>query len=189
MSRTLGRAAVALAMTALLVAACSPGSDGTATQRPGDLLRPGAELNGMRLTTATERDADIWSSCDPIVLQPETHTRECEVPQLQRLKIGHGHISSSPELLEEEWQAERWELYLDGRQVDLIAFGTLPDFHYFETKVGAEIWVRVWAVAIVNPTPGQHTLRYVVEQSPAGEETAGTSETTWTFTVTPKPTP
>jgi hypothetical protein len=138
----------------------------------------------MRLTTATEADTEIFGTfCEPIILTPGTVSRECEVPQLQRLMIGHGNIAASPELLEQEWQAGRWELHLDGRQVDLAAFGTLPDEHFYEPAVGAEVWLRQWSITIVNPTPGQHTLRYVQDQMPAADAHVGTIDATWTFTV------
>ena len=141
----------------------------------------------MRLTTASPYflDDDIWMYCDPYNQQSWTNARDCEVPQWPRLVIGGGTIAASPELLELVWQAQRWELYLDGRQVDVAAFGTLPDSHYFEPALGIEVWLRQWAVTLVNPTPGQHTLRYLVYQSPAGDEPAGTYYTTWTFTVIP----
>jgi hypothetical protein len=185
MRRTFGRAAVALAFTALLAAGCSPDSDGTAPPETGGPLRPGAELNGMRLTTANAADKDIFVFCDPYVLQPGTYARDCEVPQLQRLMIGYGSFSESPESLELEWQASRWRMYLDGREVDLEAFGTLADRPLVDAKVGDGMWLRVWAVTIVNPTPGPHTLRYVAQQSSAVDTTVvGTNDTTWTFTVT-----
>jgi hypothetical protein len=185
MSRTVGRAAVALAMTALLVAGCGPVSDGTASPQPGGLLRPGAELDGMHVTTATDADTTIFDiTCDPIIPQPGTYARECEVPRLQRLMIGYGSIAASPELLEQEWRAQRWQLYLDGREVDLGAFGTLPDHPFVGADVGDEVWTRLWAVTIVNPTPGQHTLRYV--RAPVTDARAQTLDATWTFTVIAK---
>jgi hypothetical protein len=89
-----------------------------------------------------------------------------------------------PELLEDEWQAQTWSLFLDGRRVDLDAFGALPDRQLIEPAAGGEVWLRQWAVTVVDPTPGEHILHYVQETTSAGEEAAGTKDVTWTFTVT-----
>jgi hypothetical protein len=138
----------------------------------------------MRLTTADERDTTIFDiSCDPIIPQPGIHARDCEVPQLQRLMIGYGNIAASPELLAQEWQAQQWQLYLDGQEVDLAAFGTLADRPYVGANVGDGAWLRLWAVTLVNPTAGQHTVRYLREQSAARDAPDDTLDVTWTFTV------
>jgi hypothetical protein len=174
--------AIAVIVVAVLVGGCAAGDE--AGDEDTDLLGPGDEVAGMRLTTATATDTDIFGTfCDPIVLEPGTFHRECEVPAVQRLMIGSGNIASSPEILEEEWQAQTWALFLDGRPVDLAAFGTLPDSQFFEPAVGDDVWLRRWSVALVNPKPGEHTLRYVTEQTGAGEESAGTGDVTWTFNV------
>jgi hypothetical protein len=190
-ARTGGRSAVALALTALLLTNCNSDGEGTATpeatSRAHILLRPGDEADGMRLTAATQADPRIFEFCNPIILKPGTYARTCQVPDRQRLMIGHGDLAASAELLEQEWQAERWQLYLDGHQVDLAAFGTLPDRHFFESGIGEEVWLREWSVTIVNPTPGRHTLRYVQEQLPAANAVVGTIDTTWTFTVIRSP--
>jgi hypothetical protein len=101
--------------------------------------------------------------------------------------IGHGNLAASAELLEQGWQAARWQLYLDGQRVELAAFGTLPDRHYFESGVGEEVWLREWGVTIVNPTPGRHTLRYVQEPFPPGDGAVGAMDATWTFTIIHSP--
>ena len=182
MNTTVGRAAVLLATTVLLVAGCGADRDGAALD-PDGLLRPGAELDGMGLTTAVETDTKIFDiTCDPGILQSGIHAKRCEVPQLQRLMVGYGHIADSRELLEKEWRAQRWQLYVDGEEVDLAAFGTLADRPY-GADVADGAWIRLWAVTLVNPTPGQHTLRYLREHSAAGDPSADTLDVTWTITV------
>jgi hypothetical protein len=138
----------------------------------------------MRLTTADEADTTIFDiTCDPIIAQAGTHARECTVPQLQRLMVGYGDIAASPELLEQRWRVQRWRLYLDGQEVDLNAFGTLADRLYNAGNVSDKTWMRLWAVTLVSPTPGQHTLRYVREPSTPGQSLSDTLDVTWTFTV------
>jgi hypothetical protein len=133
----------------------------------------------MRLATADETDTTIFDiTCDPIRLEPGIHESHCQVPQLPRLMVGYGNIAASPELLEQGWRAQRWQLYLDGHEVDLAAFGTLADRPYV-----AGTWIRLWAVTLVSPTPGQHTLRYVRAPSVTGGPPADTIDVTWTLTV------
>jgi hypothetical protein len=191
MNRTRRATAVALALSALLLTNCDADSEGKATRGAGGgqtILRPGDEADGMRLTTATGADTKIFGTfCDPIIVKPGTYARTCQVPELQRLMIGYGNLATSAELLEQGWQAGRWQLYLDGQRVDLATFGTLPDDHYFETAIGQEVWLREWSVTIVNPTPGQHTLRYVQEPFPPGAAAVGRMDATWTFTVIRSP--
>jgi predicted small secreted protein len=178
-------AVIAVALAAVLVAGCARGDGaGSDGQEDTDALGPGDEVVGMRLTTATATDTDmVGTFCDSVLREIGTFHRECEVPALQRLLIGWGNIAPSPEILEEEWQAETWALFLDGRPVDLAAFGTLPDRQFFEPAVGGPVWLRQWSVALVNPKQGEHTLRYVIELTGAGEEPVGTRDVTWTFNV------
>jgi hypothetical protein len=69
-----------------------------------------------------------------------------------------------------------WELYLDGQQVDLEAFGTydadLPQTglpgHDADEEVITKL--RSWDVVLVNPTLGAHTLRSVLTVSQAVDD-------------------
>ena len=184
-SPALAGLAVAVLVLGTLVGIKIVSGGGRVSPGPSSLLRPGAELDGMRLRVTDVTDAELFGLyCDPIVLRPGTYTRACgNIRYRGPLVIGYGSIATSSEELEQMWRAQRWELYLDGQPVDLAAFGTLPDRHFFEPAVGAEVWLRQWAVTIANPTPGPHTLRSVVEQSPAGDAPVGTFDTTWTFTI------
>jgi hypothetical protein len=164
-------------LSLVALAACNGGTEADAPLGPGD------EIGTMRLTTATPSDTEIWSFCDPVVLPAGTFERTCDVPALQRLMIGHGNLAASPETQEQEWQASTWKLFVDGHQVDLAAFGTLPDSNVFDQDVGEEVSLRLWSVTLLNPSPGEHTLRYMHEQMPAGDAPVGTQDMTWTFTV------
>ena len=64
------------------------------------------------------------------------------------------------------WQAMTWELYLDGQQIDLNAFGTYDDDlpqtglpgHPPDEEVITKL--RSWDVVLGNPNAGPHTLRF-----------------------------
>jgi hypothetical protein len=60
----------------------------------------------------------------PAFLNPGVTTTECNVPALPELAVGHGWWTADEALRDSSWEAMTWELYLDGQQVDLDAFGT-----------------------------------------------------------------
>src|SRR5262245_3213662 len=116
MSRHIGRALLALVV--LLAAGCGADNREAAVPQRSGLLGPGAEVDGMELTVGTIADTEIFDlSCDPIIMQPGTHARTCAFPHVPRLMIGYGNVAVSPLLLEREWQAQQWQLYLDGQEV------------------------------------------------------------------------
>jgi hypothetical protein len=173
--------AVAVLVLGILVGIRLVGDGGRASPSPS-LLLPGDELDGMLLTTATVVDTDMFIYCDPYVSQPGIYTRYCAVPRL-RLMIGYGDYDDSQELLEQRWRVERYRLYLDGQEVDLAAFGTKPDTREYDFITHRDVWLRLWAVTVVNPNPGEHTVRYVVEWPAFGDEPAGMTDITWTINV------
>jgi len=173
--------AVAGLVLGILIGIRLMGYGAPALPQPSRPLQPGAEVNGMFLTTAAPLDTGMFIYCDPYISEYGTYVRYCAVPQL-RLMIGYGPTGDSQELLEQDWQAQRWRLYVDGHEVDLAAFGTLPDRNNYDLYFHRDLWQRQWAVT-VNPTLGLHTVRYVVEQSPVGDEPGGTTDITWTLNV------
>jgi hypothetical protein len=63
-----------------------------------------------------------------------------------------------------QWEELNWELSLDGRLIDLEAFGISdlvhPDLALSPSPVREVFRVlRVWDVVLVNPTPGMHTVQ------------------------------
>ena len=140
-------------------------------------IEPGDRVGEMIVTTGTSQSPGIFEFCNPIVLKPGVYSRACTVPAVPQLFIGYGTIEKTKSELDQVWHAQAWEAYLDGREIDLGSFSTMPDRTFFETSVGSAVWLREWNVLLVEPTPGEHTLRYVT----TGAEPA---DTTWTFTVT-----
>ncbi|NIO68115.1 MAG: hypothetical protein GTN71_03420 [Anaerolineae bacterium] len=128
------------------------------------------------------------------VLNPGVTTTECNVPPLPELAIGHGWFSADEALRNSNWQAMTWELYLDGRQVELNAFGTydadmpqtgLPGHDPNEEVITK---LRSWDVVVGNPTAGAHTLRSVLHLSQQVDDgfhvtEAGTYDLVVNFTV------
>jgi len=133
--------------------------------------QPGDSIGEMVLKTGGSEIVPIWAFCVPAFLNPGVTTTECNVPPLPELAIGHGWFSADEALRDSNWQAMTWELYLDGRQVDLNAFGTydadmpqtgLPGHDPNEEVITK---LRSWDVVLGNPTAGAHTLRSVLHLS------------------------
>jgi hypothetical protein len=160
--------------------------------------QPGDSIGEMVLKTGGSEIVPIWAFCVPAFLNPGVTTTECNVPPLPELAIGHGWFSADEALRDSCWQAMTWELYLDGRQVDLNAFGTydadmpqtgLPGHDPNEEVITK---LRSWDVVLGNPTAGAHTLRSVLHLSQQVDDgfhvtEAGTYELVVNFTVEAAP--
>jgi hypothetical protein len=133
--------------------------------------QPGDSIGDMVLKTGGAEIVPLWAFCVPAFLNPGVTTTECTVPPLPELTIGHGWFSADEALRDSNWDAMAWELYLDGEQIDLDAFGTydadLPQTglpgHDADEEVITKL--RSWDVVLVKPTPGAHTLRSVLHVS------------------------
>ncbi len=148
----------------------------TLVPTPNGMIRPGGRLDDMVLTTAPRDNfvefrerSDIFNTCDPIVGESGTYTRECDVPSMLELFIGYGDSAPAADALDAKWSKTTWQLILDDRQVDLSRFGT--------ADVNGPARMRLWNVVLTHPSPGEHVLRYV--RTFEGKSTA----VTWRFTV------
>ena len=160
--------------------------------------QPGDSIGEMVLKTGGSEIVPIWAFCVPAFLNPGVTTTECNVPPLPELAIGHGWFSADEALRDSNWQAMTWELYLDGQQVDLNAFGTydadLPQTGLPGHDPNEEVItkLRSWDVVVGNPTAGAHTLRSVLHVSQQVDDgfhvtEAGTYELVVNFTVEAAP--
>jgi hypothetical protein len=160
--------------------------------------QPGDSIGEMVLKTGGSEIVPIWAFCVPAFLNPGVTTTECNVPPLPELTVGHGWFSADEALRDSCWQAMTWELYLDGRQVDLNAFGSydadLPQTGLPGHGPNEEVItkLRSWDVVLGNPTAGAHTLRSVLHVSQQVDDgfhvtEAGTYELVVNFTVEAAP--
>lgn len=171
MESTWVRAALACVVAAI-VCGCggSPGAVG-----------PGGKVGTMTLVAGTASDADLnfFDLCDPVILKPGNYQRSCDIFRVQRLFIGYGDFEPTRKALESDWKARRWDLWLDGRRVNLIAFGTSDRALFaYPFAGGKNVILRRWKVILVGVTPGKHTLRYR-NDGPS----VGTTDATWAFSV------
>jgi hypothetical protein len=161
-------------------------------------LQPGDSIGEMSLKAGGSDGPPLWAFCSPAFLNPGVTTTECAVPPLPEVAIGHGWFSADEALRDSNWEAMTWELYFDGQQVDLDAFGTfdadlpqtgLPGYDADEEVITK---LRSWDVVLVNPTIGTHNLRSVLTVSQEIDDgfhttAAGTYELAVNFAVEAPP--
>jgi len=165
---------MALVIVAAVLAGCGSGAEKS--------LGPRAEIGTtMTLATGTVDDADLkfFDLCDPVILTPGDYARSCAVPRVSRLFVGYGDFGRTRKALELDSKQSKWDLWIDGRRVDLPAFGTSDRTLFgFPAAGGKDVILREWRVILVDVTPGEHTIRYRNEHA-----SGGTTDATWTFNV------
>lgn len=90
----------------------------------GSPVGPGAEIETMTLAKGTVDDADLkfFDLCDPVILKPGNYMRSCAVPRVSQLFVGYGDFEPTREAIELDSKLSKWDLWIDGRRVDLPAF-------------------------------------------------------------------
>lgn len=131
--------------------------------------------------TAATADHKLFDSCDPVILRSGRYARRCGlVPRVKRLFIGYG-VFALPREINKVWAPSTWAAWVDGRRIELTAFGKSDRMLYgFPAAGGKDVILREWRVMLVAATPGRHTLRYRFRDS------GGTIDATWTFTIMAK---
>lgn len=76
----------------------------------------------------------------------------------------------------------KWSLWIDDHRVDLPASGTSDRvLSALPQAGGKDVILREWRVTLVEPTVGEHTVRYRSE--PTNTKNSGVTDATWTFTM------
>ncbi len=160
---------------------------GTACARPSGLLKPGDRIGDMVVVKATPDAYRVWDHCKfppdtPDPRPPGTYSFNCQVPPRKVLWINEGWYAKDQQTRDDNWRTFTFEMYIDDRQVDLEAFGTIdgarPD--------GASY--REFNLALENAS-GKHIIRLVHRMKEDvfdgyGTYKAGTYDTLENFTVT-----
>ena len=183
-TRLIGITILAVAVLAVPVALCAQ-----------EALQPGDSIGEMSLRSGGAAGPPLWAFCSPAFQNLGVTTTECTVPQLPEVASGHGSYGADEALRDAMWSAQSWELFLDGHQVDLAAFGSeeadlplAPGMFGYDPNQQVVAKLRSWDVVLVNPSPGAHTLRSVVTFSQDTDDgfhtmTAGTYELVVNFTL------
>ena len=88
---------------------------------------------------------------------------DCGEVVSSRLAIGHTFGVMDRVLEETDWSEVTWELYLDGKPVNLDSFGTYnfeqPGLVHHPASIQVAFQsVQAWDVVLENPTPGAHVV-------------------------------
>ena len=160
---------------------------GTACARSSGLVKPGDTIGEMVVVKATADALRYTEYCSypagtPDPLTPGTYHIDCQVPASKSLWLDDGWFAKDQQTLDANWRAFSYEMYIDDRQVDLEAFGTVDEVQPDGNSS------RVLNVALENAS-GKHVIRLVhriKEDVFDGYETyqAGTGEFITNVTVT-----
>jgi len=138
-------------------------------------FQPGETIDDMVITTGIEDAVPLWAICSP--KKVNDHSIRADCGELSHANLAIGHTLGVMDLVHPSigWEELIWEMSLDGRPIDLEAFGIYdfihPDFPSKPSPIREVFRVlRVWDVVLVNPTPGTHRLQGQV-QPPDGAET------------------
>lgn len=154
----------ALIMLVFLVTACQPAEIFPAKI----MLKPGDSIGDMTLTRGTGEADPLRSFCPSLQTSEYTITAHCHVPLLSKLAIGTIFMPTSKVLSSADWSEFTWELSIDGRTLDLDAFGT---YDYVLPTLSAppcpirEVFASfpAWDVVLADLRPGSHLLHSTLQ--------------------------
>jgi hypothetical protein len=151
---------------------------GTGFGAATDPVRPGGKIGTMTLVRGVPYESDLElfnvDTCNATFTKPGRYQRSCQIPKVQKVFIGEAFFAPTKKALDRIWRQTTWSAWLDGRVVNLPAFGTND-----RTRRNGAV-VRAWNVILVGPTTGKHTLRYL-----SRTKGLGTLDVTWTFSLLP----
>jgi hypothetical protein len=126
------------------------------------MLKPGEMIDDMVITTGVENAVPFWAFCSPKKVNDHSISADCG--DLSYANLAIGHTFGVMDLVDPSigWEELNWEMSLDGRPIDLAAFGVYDFVHPdFPSKPLREVFrvLRVWDVVLVNPSLGTHRLQ------------------------------
>jgi alpha-amylase len=124
------------------------------------MLKPGDTIGQMSLQTSPSQTPSLWEYC-PMAWsdKPGGEPVDCTMPWQPEVEIWQAWGARDQALLDAGWRVLTWEMYVDEHAIDLQAFGTWD----FDWEVeGTPVRIRAWDIKLINPTPGEHTLHYVL---------------------------
>jgi len=147
-------------LTLIAVLSIIIGGCGKATQKPNEaipnlseqIIKPGDRLDEFLITTGEGEDVFFMSKVH-CPYDSSTGIESCEQPVGTKVNVGiavYDDDPSSGKTLDEYWSEQTHEMFIEGRPVDLQAFGTVD----FSSIIGT---VRVWNVVVTTDKPGKVT--------------------------------
>src|SRR4030042_3497476 len=142
-----------IALLSIIIGGC-----GKASQLPGEAtpnlsdrkIKPGDKLDDFLITTGEGEDVFFMSKVH-CPYDSSTGIESCAQPVGTKVNVGiavYDDDPSSGKTLDEYWSEQTHEMFIEGRPVDLQAFGTVD----FSSIIGT---VRVWDVVVTTAKPGK----------------------------------
>jgi hypothetical protein len=126
----------------------------TSSQRIEGMINPGDKIGDFLITTGDGEDI-IFVSKLHCPFDSGSQTESCEEPVGTKVNVvGIGFYDDDPssgKTLDEYWSEGTHEMSIEGRPVNVQAFGSVD----FNSVIGT---VRVWDVVIVSDKPGKITI-------------------------------
>jgi hypothetical protein len=122
----------------------------TSTQSRGAQINPGDRIGDFLITTGTGENS-IFLTRLHCPFDGNTGTQTCNEPVGTMVNVGLGIFDNDPfkgMTLNEFWSQQTCEMLIEGRPVNLRAFGSIDFFH---PVLGT---MRVWNVSINTDHPG-----------------------------------
>ena len=135
-------------------AAAAPQPIETPTPPVEEMINPGDRIGDFLITTGAGEDV-IFVTKLSCPFDDSTQTESCEQPVGAKVNVSQGIIAdrSKGKTLDEVWSGQTYEMIIEGRSVNLQAFGSVDFSH---PVVGT---VRVWNVVVVTDRPGKVTAQ------------------------------
>jgi len=136
------------------------GACGKSNPPSTEMINPGDKIGDFLITTGgLEGVKNYWD------LGCEESTGRCSAPVGTKVNVSWGTYAdaSKGEDLETKWAGSTYDLVIDGRPVNLEAFGYVDFDHPYRDKI------RAWDVVITSDKPGEIELKGT--GAPAGETT------------------
>jgi len=142
---------------ALVLGAC-----GKSTPQSTEMINPGDKTGDFLITTGGQEGVEpVWElGCDE-----SAGKWSCRLPVGSMVNVSWGIYAeaSKGEDLETKWAGHTYEMVIDGRPVNLKAFGYVDFDHPYRDKI------RCWDVVITTDKPGEIEIEGT--GAPAGETT------------------
>lgn len=136
------------------------------SQSGDEMVDPGDKIGDFLITTSND-DSVIYTTTIHCPFDPGTMTETCEIETGEQVNVGLGVFGKSVEELDKYWAEQTYKMTIEGRPVNLQAFGSIEITHPIVGKM------RLWNVVIVTGTPGKITVLHSGEM--AGESMEGTN--------------
>ena len=142
--------AIVIALIALALDACAkaPPQSSTGPQAGAAMINPGDRVGDFIITTGNGEDV-VYVKQLHCIFERKTGTQSCLEPVGTKVNIGLG-VYDDPlhgKALDELWARQTHQMTIEGRPVNLPAFGTV------ELNLPVVGKVRVWNVVVIADKP------------------------------------